>query len=370
MRISTIPELLFSLLIFLLINFSAFPESYNRGETIMIPAPIGVDSEVLGIGYRNQISEANSERVFSTEFRRISENIYRSSFVLQQNIFQRDATLKAFNFVGFNTSELHQKRFALLTVYSISEVARIESDFSKSVSNIDFYASAIYYGWALNVLIDGSVTDFTKSIAANLESFNQIGGSIKRKIESYNLRTDIFLRGLQAKSSSPEIVLDWNDVKNHFDIGEPQPIFIEYTFLKSYNTDQITWSEQNIIPGDYRLIEVGAEIAKSKSNGRNWDFSGPPDPFVDVYINGELVLKDGPSKNNFSPKFQPSRTITITRDMILQFDFIDKDLSEHDEIGRAQIQYNEIINGSLNKPIELVVTGQVKRAWIILGPIK
>ena len=184
------------------------------------------------------------------------------------------------------------------------------------------------------------------------------------------MKTDIFLRGLKSKSDSPSIVLDWNQVKNYFDIGEPQPIFVEYTFLKKFDTEHIKWSEQSIIPGEYRLVEVGCEIADRKANGRNWDFGGAPDPVLSMYVNGGFVLNDGPSKDSFEPKFRPNRVIKIIKDMILQFDFYDNDLmSEHDQIGKAQLQYDKIVTASLNKPIELVVTGQVKRAWMIIAPI-
>ncbi|WP_232798140.1 hypothetical protein [Salinibacter altiplanensis] len=57
------------------------------------------------------------------------------------------------------------------------------------------------------------------------------------------------LRGLEAKSETPTVALSPQEVQQQFQVGEPQPILVEYTFLRETKTKPIEWESRAIGPG-------------------------------------------------------------------------------------------------------------------------
>ena len=347
-------------------------KTYERGEKILLPAPVGVDDTRLGIGYPVGLSRLDEKRVIPNEVRRISENSYRAVFEKQTNSFQLNASASALNILTAEAGRESQSRHAVLTVYSVSEVASLTaSPAAAQGSTADLFVSKIYYGWALNVNISGNATSFTNGIAAELQQLAGAGGSIRNVVERNDLRSEVSLRGLTATSSDVPIALTWQQVTEQFDIGEPQPILIEYTFLRDVSVDPIVWKDRTITPGRYQISEVRVDVANNKADGRRWDMTSTADVKIEMTTQRGDRATFGLPRNLTSGSTRPNRLITVSEGTVIRFTAYDDDSTREnsDPIGNGIIQYDELRRGAPNEPIQVRTNGQLNSLSITLTPV-
>jgi hypothetical protein len=345
--------------------------SYDRGEKVVLPAPVGIDDQAIGMGYPLDLSRLDATRVIDNEVRTVSESSYRALFRKQTNTFELNASASALGLINASASTSTQKRHAVLTVYSVSDVARLAASPAQAKgANADLFVSKIYYGWALNVVIEGSSTSFTTGVASSLQDMVGAGGSIEAVMEENNLRSEVILRGLESKSGTPPVALTWQAVQRQFEIGDPQPILVEYTFLRDVSPTPIKWKDRTLTPGEYRLTEVSASVSRSKGNGRDWDFASGPDAVIEIYANGRRLVSVGPERNAFTVTHTPNRLVDLRPNTALQFNVYDEDATRgtSDRIGTAEIRYSDLRQRDPGEPIDLRPTGQLKNLQIVLAP--
>ena len=219
----------------------------------------------------------------------------------------------------------------------------------------------------------GRSKTFTRGVAARLDEVVQggAGGSFKQVTQSNELTSEVKLRGLESKSGGPTVALSPEEVQKQFRIGEPQPILVEYTFLRETDAKPIEWESRSISPGKYRMERVGFELANQKANGEDWDPLSPsPDPMVQLYRNGEFIATIGGRDNRTSVNFESGRSIAINPNTELSFRVVDEDVTDHDFAGTASARYEQLSQKKPGVRIPLSTDDQVQSAWIKLTPIK
>lgn len=84
----------------------------------------------------------------------------------------------------------------------------------------------------------------------------------------------------------------------------------------------------------YLLFAASANVSDRKPDGGCWDAAcGAPDPFINVYVNDELVGGAPTQSDNFSPSWDMELgEATIVRGSRITIQMFDEDLSENDII--------------------------------------
>ncbi|RYZ43081.1 MAG: hypothetical protein EOO71_04945 [Myxococcaceae bacterium] len=345
-------------------NFEKIPP----GQTFVLAAPVGTTSDVLGMGFDESLSDTDAEgkvhRVFSTKIKRVPENQYFSQFEQLDNEFKLKAHAR-FLTTSMNVGFSQEKRYMALRVYHLQEVATIVP--GKQLDTAPIVAQKIFYGWALNVIIEGEASTFTSEAATELST---AGGDIDATVKRYQLKKYVHLQGLEAKDKTHiPIVVDASRINEEFQVSEkPSPIFIEYKVMKEMFSPKLSWQRGGFSPGRYRLTKIGFKVTSTKANGKPWDaFGNAPDPLVTVLLDGEQI--DTCLVRDQDEGVCPSqKVVTLTEHSALQMVVIDKDVNENDDIGSALLE-NIMAAGRPYSDIELVTQGQLQRATVTFVPV-
>lgn len=350
--------------------------TYERGETVKVPAPVGFDASKLGFGRPVGGSSFSTVEVVESEGKvsSVEENAYSAKLRLQRSQFQLNATATALGLASAQWKDASRYRYAHLQVREVSEVARLSTENPPPQdSDADYFISAVYYGWSLDVMVRGRSKTFTRGVSARLQEVVQggVGGSFQQITRENELTTEVKLRGLEAKSGSPPVALSREEVRNQFRIGEPQPILVEYTFLRDTETEPIEWGTRSIGPGRYRIEKIGIKLANQKENGQDWDPMGPlPDPLVELRRNGRPISTVGGRDNRTSVTFESGREIDLNPNTELSLRVVDEDVTEHDFAGTAYARYERLSQGQPGEKISLATDGQVQSGWVKLSTVK
>jgi len=343
-------------------------EKIAPGQTFVLAAPVGTTTDLLGMGFDEQFSEfdaaGNRHRAFAPKYKKVPENQYFAQFEQIDNEFKRQAHAR-FLTSSMNVGFTQEKRYMVLRVYHLKEVATLEQ--GKMLDAVPLVAQKIYYGWALNVVIEGDLSTFTAEASAELTT---AGADIENTVKRYNLKKYVHLVGLDAKDKGHiPIALDPAKFDEQFKVSDtPAPIFVEYKVMTELFSPKLAWQRSGFSPGRYRLTTFSVKVAETKSNGNAWDaVGGRPDPFITVLVDGTpadtCLLKDV-----FTGQCTSEKVITLTENSSLQVQVFDKDLSENDLIGTASLD-NIMTAGRPYSAIELTTEGQLQSATVTFVPV-
>jgi hypothetical protein len=343
-------------------------EKIEPGQTFVLAAPVGTTTEILGMGFDDHLSEfdaaGNRHRAFAMKHKKVPENQYFAQFEQIDNEFKRQAHAR-FLTSSMNVGFSQEKRYMVLRVYQLKEVATLEP--SKPLDATYLVAQKIYYGWALNVVIEGELSTFTSEAAAELST---AGVDIEATVKRYNLKKYVHLVGLEAKDKSHiPIALDPAKFNEEFRVADtPAPIFVEYKVMKELFSPKLSWQRTGFSPGRYRLTSVSFKVAGTKADGRAWDaMGGRPDPFLTILLDGTPV-DTCLQKDVFEGQCTSEKVVTLTENSALQINVLDKDLSEHDPIGTASLD-NIMSAGRPYSAIELTTQDQLQSATVTFVPV-
>lgn len=343
-------------------------EKIAPGQSFVLAAPIGTSTDVLGMGFGENLSNTDAEgkthRIFAMKFKRVPENQYFSQFEQLDNEFKLNAHARALA-TSMNVGFSGEKRYMALRVYHLQEVATL--DVGKQLDTAPIVAQKIFYGWALNVIIEGDASTFTAEAATELMS---AGVDIDATVKRYQLKKYVHLQGLEAKNKTHiPIVVDASRLNEEFQVSEkPSPIFIEYRVMKEMFSPKLTWQRGGFSPGRYRLTQIGFKVATTKATGKPWDALGnPPDPFITVVLDGEQIGTCF-ARDQYEGSCPSEKVVTLTESSSLQLVAIDKDVSENDPIGTGSVD-NIIAAGRPYSELELNTQGQLQRATVTFTPV-
>jgi len=343
--------------------------TYERGDVVRVPAPVGFNPSSLGMGRPMSGGGFSAARVLPRRTTPQDVNEYSATLRRQESQFQLSATADALGLVSGQWRDATERRYALLTVQHVSRVERLSApSLPPEGSSADYFISAIYYGWSLHAMIRGRASTFTAGVAADLENIINVGGSMEQAVRDNQLTREVKLRGLAPRGGEIPIALSPGEVQEQFVIGEAQPVAVEYTFLRDVAVGRIPWTEPGMGPGTYRVEEIGVRLA-NQNGSRNWDlFGAPPDPTVTLYVNGQEEYTVGRRRNGLSATFTPGRLIDIYGGTSIQLRIDDDDPGQVvDRAGSASLTYDDLIQGTPGKRIDMRTEGQVAEAWIRLA---
>lgn len=342
----------------------------KAGTKALFAAELGSTKEILGLGVEANLSPTDSQgeshRAYPPKSDDVDVDQYDSEFESVRDNFSLDAHGR-YLFVKAGVSVSSTARFMVLRVAHISRVSTLKVE-GKPLAKVPMFASKMFYGWAMYIVIEGTDTSLTTEVEASLL---QAGGDLKALVAKHNLKSKVHLIGLTPKEpGSIPIVRTGEEVAKAFTPSKkPQPIYVEYTTMQDIPTLPIQWSSTTLKPGKYRLSAV-VEVMPTKKNGKAWDEGNPaPDPLVTLLLNGKNVgacRETDVYKSTCLVKvidLQPTTTISL--------DVKDVDTwSGDDPIGGTDpINLLSPTPRKANVDIALTPTEQVKSATIRLEPV-
>jgi Ca2+-dependent lipid-binding protein len=98
---------------------------------------------------------------------------------------------------------------------------------------------------------------------------------------------------------------------------------------------------------NYEIKIIAARIAVKKDDGRNWDlYPKSPDPFVKVFIAGDLVLQTSVQKDTYTPLWNEKEKISYEKGLSVRIEVWDRDAMSDDSIGTWE--GNKLPDGELS----------------------
>ncbi len=369
-------------LLFVVISFTMLDSQeslvykYSQGDTVKVPAPVGVSDKILGNSFDSKFRNQNKKLFEKGEPVHTNEEQYLAELTVLDNSVSLEANINFLNLAKGGISFNSDKRYAVLSVYHVTKTITFNPDGEKK-GNGDYFLKRIYYGWSINYVISGTSSSFSAEAKTKLDSI--VSGLTKLNFENtlkeYKLESQLKLTGLKPKKDSPSIILDPYKVADYFDYSEKEiPIFLEYEVVKDFESEKVQFNSSLVKPGKYKIAYIRLEISNLKPNSKlPWDaLGGWPDPVVDLYINGIKTLSSDIVHDTLTPTFTINRNIIINEGDLLQITVTDIDYEEHDLIGDAWIQYDDLSQKSLSGDIDFVIRDNsgLKNAVMKLIPIK
>jgi hypothetical protein len=140
-------------------------------------------------------------------------------------------------------SEIRRAQLTIMKITMSDKLAEsVSNEYYKNVSN-PLLLTGIYYGYSFNLSISGPKSRFTNEVYRQLEEAVKREEPINSIIQEYDLDATFALRGITPKSGYREIPVNWQDLTDKYDLGEPLPVFGQYLFLKDVKAQTIIWPD-------------------------------------------------------------------------------------------------------------------------------
>jgi hypothetical protein len=337
------------------------------GQRVNFVAELGTTTDILGMGFERNLSQTDANgdthRVYPDKSTKVAVNQYEAKFEILENSLLFDAHAHyLFAEAGVNASTSH--RYMVVRVDQISQVVKLQQE-GKPIGNAPMYASKIFYGWALYVVIEGDSSTFTTEVAANLIA---AGAKLDTEIKNHKLTSYVHLIGLKPKNAGDIPIATTADaVREAFETStEPQPIYVEYTLMQDAVVDAIPWKKNELLPGRY-AVSVDVALMDTKADGRAWDVGSLPDPLVTLVVDGKPVT---------SCKQQDSMESHCIHDSVIDIDatttvgvvVIDKDIASDDPVGSTEPLKLMSSGQQPGAAIQMKTVGQLRWAKVTLTP--
>jgi hypothetical protein len=343
-------------------------ERIPAGHKLQVAAELGTTSDILGRGFDRTLSDVAPDgqvhRVYPVAFEEVPVKQYDVRFESIENALELDANAR-FLFVGAGVKRQSDRRYMVLRVSYIDKVAVLRPEGTPLVDS-ELYASKLYYGWALYMVIEGEASSFTTDVAAKLEG---AGAKLENVVSEHQLSSHLHAIGLQAKEAGAVVIATTKqEIEKLFKTPEvPVPILVEYKTRRELDIEALPWTRAELKPGKYR-IDVKVEVLSNKDDGRPWDGMGdPPDPVVTLYMDRKPVASCKQQGSEVHLCLN-GKVVEISATSEIHLDVWDKDLSADDHIGAAG-PLQPIGHAGLNKPAYLPTQGQIKSAEITFHPL-
>lgn len=97
----------------------------------------------------------------------------------------------------------------------------------------------------------------------------------------------------------------------------------------------LTVTTESFLEGsNYEIKIVSARIAEKKADGRKWDvYPASPDPFVKIFIGGELILQTSVQTDTYTPSWNEKTNTSYQKKVSIRIEVWDKDAMYNDLIG-------------------------------------
>lgn len=218
-------------------------ERYEILKTYTAIAPAGQIDNLIGRGYTEDMKDGGivieSKDTVESEYGQFNKRSYdiRDQFQLSANVGMLLA--------NFSAQYESSNRYLVLQAYNISKVISYSKppDIEKlKQSPVKVFVSKVYYGWALNYVVQGEESVFSANIAATIKLFKTNLGA---EINSNKLSTSLSLTGFQGNSflKDAAILFDKDEIlaQGFKPLDKPVPIFVEYSIVNEFDVPKIDW---------------------------------------------------------------------------------------------------------------------------------
>lgn len=217
-------------------------EKYELLRTYTAIAPIGQIENLLGRGYTEDMKDCgvviDSNDVIESEYGAFNKRYYdiRDQFQFKANVGMLIANAEIEN--------KNSERYVVLQAFNISKVlafSRPPNVEKIKQSPVKVFISKIYYGWALNYIVQGSESNFSADVALKIKLFN---ANVKVTTENNSLVTNLSLVGFKGNKflKDAAILFDKDEILKGFEpLEKPVPIFVEYTVINEFDASTISW---------------------------------------------------------------------------------------------------------------------------------
>ncbi len=353
-------------------------------DTIVLTAPTGTSSSMLGAGLDNELRSISENgpiaRAFPNEFESIDEELYRGQFTEIANQFELRAHAN-FLFAQANFQVTEGMRVLVYNVFCVKKVERLKLEAGMQPAGEGTVTPCeIWYGWALSLIIYGEYRTFTSEVRAQLM---RAGGNLRAAAEQAGLQTRVYMRGLEPKQAGAiNLVRNADDITQNFKWDKnapPIPIFVKYMRIRSASTQAIRWYTPARIPnGRYELRITEMRIAPRKANGNEWDGDGSaPEPQIKILVKPAgrdwLEFASLLERSTYTPACQAlhGRVLTINGPMQLLIAVYDDDVFEPDFVGAAKVDDLTLLgDGRADVEVSLQTDGQIQVLKIRLVPTR
>ncbi|MBL7997707.1 MAG: hypothetical protein JNL32_03620 [Candidatus Kapabacteria bacterium] len=335
---------------------------YPKNDKILLQADITTTKSILGKGFDREMLDVGSV-IKSPKIETIN-NLNQYSATCQ--VVTDDLILKGCGkyFVasgGFESAK--KKRYSFLRIYQVTKVEKIDvSTDVKLTIPAKMVATAVYYGYLFDVMIEGTEETMSADIGVKLLG---AGGDFSRIAKNYNLRTQVVATGLKPRAGNNEIVVATSaeDIQQKFvvDSKSPQPIFVEYKFLDNVEVTPFTFAEYKITSGKCNLRSITIQLSDRKPDGRKWDaFDTDPEIMISVTkINQrtnqsvEIIKNRTHGENKIATWGDLNQEIFLDQDDVLYIQAWDDDgsLNNRDYAGMNYVTAAKIFEQEYNEEI-------------------
>ena len=277
------------------------PAQIGIGEPITIPvagtriypAEPGVTSDILGLGFEQTFANTDaggaSHRVYPAKIAEAAYHEYEADFDLIDDQLDLDAYGR-FLFVKAKVAVTTNHRYMVVHARQINRVASLAID-GPRIGDVPMFASKIYYGWALYVVIEGDSTTFSGGVAVELGRLVKLRLGLEGEIAKHHLTSHVVLVGLTPKqvdsipiATSPEAIQ-----ASFMPTAPDEPIAVEYTLARDMSIGRIPWEKHEFRPGGY-VLSADIAIASRDADGDDWEPGGAaPKLATYLYIDGQYV---------------------------------------------------------------------------------
>lgn len=349
---------------------------YKKGDLIRLPIKSGMDENVLGFGFdenmRQTTKEVNDKPSGSEKY----------SFGLKvekiEDEFMNNAEI-GFSFFNYEKKTSSKSRSMTLSSCYENFIKSIQIPSKYYENNTKVIAKNIIYGWTIDFkLTSSSIKDLEEiSTMANnkdngLNSMlskymsnipkGTIGNSSSNETEKFEYK----IRGLKLKSDNSKdtvSVLKHTDLFNEKEITnnfeQPkthQPIFVEFEVVDDFVSNKIDWVRPKITNGNILLKSITLKSKARKPDGRDWDKSQKfPDAYICLYQKKNLIWKSRIIAQGNAITFGCDLNLFIDNQFNIQIDAWDDDheifAGNDDLIGKKLITYKDLHEKYIDVPI-------------------
>ena len=136
----------------------AADRTIRKGQRVFFAAEAGTDTDILGKGFEENLSPTDAtgmeRRVYPSNYKTVKVNEYDAKVESVENSFDLEAHGR-YLFAKAGTHVSKSRRYVVVRVYQASKMVKLKRSGMPKAS-APMYASSIYYGWALYLVIEGS----------------------------------------------------------------------------------------------------------------------------------------------------------------------------------------------------------------------
>lgn len=370
---------------------------YKNDDEILVPLPEGMGrkqaTDILGYAFDenfNQIGQLQSTSFDSTliSYYDVSTSAVQNDMdlAIAANLFFKGSK------ANIKARDSYSNNYTQFSIFHVSEKTFLDHPIKNGelTESMKLLATEILFGWSISYLAEQQsfrsdksvelalqnkfailadlIKSFTPKVKTNSkeETKNDVKIDIANNIRTEKYKLNLKTVGLLSPIPNEESIYNLNDLV-------PQkpgaPIFIKYKVINPIETKRIRWN-QFASGNKFKITSIGMKIGnylQSQAGTGNWDLLDPnPDVYVVVSVDSnKLEYKTGVAERSRVPILRDKNALPfiLNAGTSLKMTVYDNDKGQDDkndkddEVGTAEITYNDLYNAVTRAPSMYISKG-------------